>query len=519
MTDEHGHAVECASRAREKPSRRGAPSSTTPAAARGQSRPTPSRGRVGELPDGPTLPVEDSGHSIDVWVLETFDPAQKLPVRFWRYSDAIRYVLGRVSAGAALTARRRKERRGWVALRWKDIAPLFGRSGRWNEIRQFLLDHRFLECDESYKVGEKAKWYRLGAALWNHKLGRAAIRDKHTASRIRKLEAVQSNRDVWTSAHHWIARWLCETTVDEKQASRWIRQRCRNLAQHLTALKIEVIQTGRANPNVDPYGRVHSAVVNLRSAVRPALRISGRPLVEVDISNSQPLLIGYIVAKVITNEWTVDEVRALGKKASEDAHFSGYYLLNAERQEKEAPGKTNTQESSREQREKRSTNCLPILHLSPLSDELPADLVDYLEVCQHGGFYQALAKAWCLPCEPGKAKNRIKELAFKYVLFGRPRPGNRFWDALRRYWPTVARVIEAIKIEDHGSVARACQRIEASLIVGGVVERFRVKYPDIPIQTIHDSVLVHSESVELAKKIIGQVFGTIGLSPNLKDKR
>jgi hypothetical protein len=149
-------------------------------------------------------------------------------------------------------------------------------------------------------------------------------------------------------------------------------------------------------------------------------------------------------------------------------------------------------------------------------DALPADLIDYLNVCETGRFYQALAEAWELPCDPGKAKNRIKQLTFRYVLFGRPRPGNRFWEAIRGRWPTVARVLEQIKADDHGTAARACQRIESSLMIGGVVERFRVDYPDVPIQTIHDSVLVPSEAVEVATTIILDVFGSIGLRPSLK---
>ena len=380
-----------------------------------------------------------------------------------------------------------------------------------------LLERGLLECDESYQVGEKSKWYRLGPALWRHKPSRTVIRDSRSVGRIKKLEAVQNNRDLWEPAHHHIAGWLQKTTVDEKQVAPWIRQRCRSIKQHVTALRVEVIQGGRATPKVDPYGRVHGAVVNLRSAARPALRINGKPLAEIDVSNAQPLLLGYVVAKVVANDWTVQQVIHQGEKASAGRRFSGYYKLSPSNSEEE------DQQSNREQSNTRSgestTICVPILHLSPISAELPADLDNYLSDCQHGNFYQSLGEAWGLPCDPGKAKNRIKRLTFKYILFGRSRPYKCYWKAVRGRWPTVSRVIEEIKSEDHGTVARACQRIEASLIIGGVVERFRLDYPDVPIQTIHDSVLVPPEWIDLAIAVIRQVFGTIGLVPGLKVKR
>ncbi len=156
------------------------------------------------------------------------------------------------------------------------------------------------------------------------------------------------------------------------------------------------------------------------------------------------------------------------------------------------------------------TICVPNLHLSPWLGAVPQDLIDYLVVCQRGEFYQALAEAWGLPFEPEKAKNRIKFFTFKYVLFGSPRPGHPYWEGIRRRWPTVAYVIEQMKVGDKGTTARACQRIESSLMIGGVVERFRTDHPAVPIQTIHDSVLVPPDAIDLATRTILDVFGGLG---------
>jgi hypothetical protein len=139
----------------------------------------------------------------------------------------------------------------------------------------------------------------------------------------------------------------------------------------------------------------------------------------------------------------------------------------------EGEGETREEEKGGEREADRNTLCLPNLHLSPCLGALPADLVDYMEVCQSGGFYRALAEEWGRPCGTRIEKNRIKKLTFQYVMFGPPRPGRRYWEAYRRRWPTVAHVLEEIKAGEHGTAARACQRIESSLMIGGVVERYR----------------------------------------------
>ena len=222
-------------------------------------------------------PKEAASTAVEVWMLGDFDPRDLLPGNLWRDTHAIRYVVGHVAVGSALNATCLKQRRGWVALRWEDMSPLFGRSGRWNEVRRALLDRGILVCDESYKVGEKAKWYRLGPAWRRHRPSLARIRDETATGRIRKLETKRGNRDSWSPVHHHIARWLSETTVDLPTANPWICRRRRSLKQHLTFLRIELIQSRQAYPIVDAYGRVHSPLTSLRRAVRPCFASTAGP--------------------------------------------------------------------------------------------------------------------------------------------------------------------------------------------------------------------------------------------------
>jgi hypothetical protein len=204
-------------------------------------------------------------------------------------------------------------------------------------------------------------------------------------------------------------------------------------------------------------------------------------LVEIDVASAQPLLLGFIAAKLIAADWILDDVKRLGSADPISEAFSS-------------------------------------LPMEPWGATLPADLLDYLDICQDGTFYQTVAETWGLPCQSPSEKNRIKGLAYKRILFGRVRHGNPGWKAFRRRWPSVATALEQIKEDDHGTLARACQRIESRLMIDGVVGHFRRHHPDVPVQSIRDSVLVVPDAVETAREAILARFAGIGLMPTIKVK-
>jgi hypothetical protein len=397
------------------------------------------------------------------------------------YRDEIQYVAGRVAAGPAFKRRRRKERDCWVALRWIDMSKLFGKSGTWDKVRCSLIDGGVLQCEQRYVIGERAKWYRL-APEWR-------LRGVHLAPVTGKLltrlecELAAKERDCVprSPAVEWLTRWFKEVRVDETKITRWISQKSSSMKQHQTALQILAINSGLGEPVVCSYGRVHSSLTNIRRGARAGLHIHGEPLVEVDVSCAQPLILGFIVAKLLAGDWTVAAVKRLGSDGDISEPFKD-------------------------------------LPMTRWSTELPPDLLDYFDCCQRSAFYSDLAEVWGMPCETAKEKNAIKGLTFRRVLFGRVHQYRSYWKAFAERWPVMAAAIELLKEHDHGTTARACQRLEARLMVDGVADRFRVEYPDIPVQLLHDGVLVTAADVELARAVIQAEFGNIGLAPLIKVK-
>jgi hypothetical protein len=420
--------------------------------------------------------------ALDVWRPVGFDPRDVLPSRLWRHIGAVQYVVGLVATGAVFCAARQKERLGWVPLRSEDMERFFGRSGTWPEVRRVLLSRGILECDEVYRKGEKAKWYRLGQGWRGCGVEQVGLVDARLLARVAEWELERKDRGEWKPVHEHIARWLSEFRVDEASTWRWVCQRGRSWGQHLTDLKIKVIQSGKARPIVDHYGRVHSPVTSLRRTVRFALRVGDRQLSEVDVGSCQPLILAFVVGKIVVGDWSLDDVRRLGSDESIREPFAN-------------------------------------LPMERWRGDLPGDLIDFLEVCQSGRFYDTLGELWGCSARQPMGKDAIKRLTFRRILFGRVVAGNRFWEAFSSRWPGVAEVLEALKRGDHGNTSRASQRIESLLMIEGVIGRFLENHPHVPIAPIHDSVLVPSDFADTAASVITGEFERIGLRPLIKRKQ
>ncbi len=351
------------------------------------------------------------------WFLEDFDRASACREDSGAYTEAVRFLVGRVAVSPAYRSHRHKQRHDWVPVRRRDAEKFFGRSANWGEIRTDLLKHGVLECDEEYQTDVKAKWYRLGRG-WRRRIPKMVVlSDKKLAAYAGQCGADRKDARVWKPVHEHLARCLRDVRVDEPLASSLMEHQKQERGRHLTQLKIAVIQSGEASLIVCPYSRVHSPVVNLSGIVRPALRIHGQPLDEVDVANCQPLLLGYMAAKLWSREWSEAGVRRLGKRGRCSNPFDG-------------------------------------LPMDLWQGELPSDLRDYLEVCERGEFYESLIEAWERHSETRMERSEFKPQVFRYILFGPVLPEEPLWIAFKSRWPSMAEVLELLKRRDYGTTSR-----------------------------------------------------------------
>jgi hypothetical protein len=123
-------------------------------------------------------------------------------------------------------------------------------------------------------------------------------------------------------------------------------------------------------------------------------------------------------------------------------------------------------------------------------------------------------------------RGAFKGAFFRDVLYG----DNRAWysiispirHAFRKRFENVWRFILKHKPKHENGfkeLSRKMQRAESTLMIGGVCGRLAREHPDVPVLTIHDSIMTHKRHLPLVERLIREEFAKLGVQPQLKEVR
>lgn len=398
-----------------------------------------------------------------------FHPHDCLPIPLWRHTYAARVIIDRVARANV------NRRDGWASWRHRDASLIFGGNNRaWDASRRALVDSGVIECDSRYAIGSQAMRYRLTSEWRDQAVEPIVIRNPNLIERFARLRRRERRR--WQPLHFWLeGKIRGEASVDEAKARRWV---CRpgSRRQRRADLALDCIRESEPQMSVDRFGRVHSAVSRMPSRLRPSLLLGDSPTLELDVSNAQPLILGLLCMH----------------------RFRGTAL---------------TGEGSRGFLSHTWCKTAPISTYA----YMPSDLREYMDVCSSGVYYQTLASTLGMPYGTVAAQRRVKRLSCK-ILFGWARPHDPRWQAFRERWPTVQDTLDWLKVGGHEHAAHVLQRLEADLMIGGVADRLRRDHPDLTLCTVHDSVIVPVEAVDIARDAIRSEWLAVGVEPKVKVK-
>ena len=146
----------------------------------------------------------------------------------------------------------------------------------WNgdAIRYWATKSGLVQCDNFYEKGRKSLGYRLCPELAQRTWRLTRRTNKAIVRNLRKTAVERSPVVAWLTKN--LGRIEAEMPVGLPWADE---------------LALQAVNDGciAFNPE-DEFGRrYHSNLTNLRSDLRKYLRVDGQPLVQIDISNSQPL--------------------------------------------------------------------------------------------------------------------------------------------------------------------------------------------------------------------------------------
>jgi hypothetical protein len=393
------------------------------------------------------------------------------------------------------------ENAGFVNL---NAATLQRANHNYKKYLEYLLNHRLLLTDMKYIVGKKSFGFLLNivdsADIF---VKRIPIKNWTIKRRMFKEIGEQNDSFIKTQKNYpFLSKWFndyLEIDVEgaKKEAlkqypllpSSGIRGDIKNKApKRNKRLKAEYLINKLANRQFyysidENVGRFHSNLTNLKKEFRNYITYNGQKLVNVDIKNSQPLFSTLLFNKNFYNPKGLFNIFHIP--------FHSIILSN------------NIHSFS-------STTIMIVKVLEKYGNQ---DIEKYLEIVNSGSFYKKISKLMY----PNEAfnKEKVKPIIFTVLFSSNRYMGQPKAKAKRRFkevLPYTYEIFRLLKLCDHTALSRILQRIESIIMIQNVVPRIAQERPDLPIFTIHDSVVTTVGNEDyVARVIIEEIKRITGL--------
>jgi hypothetical protein len=416
-----------------------------------------------------------------------------LPIGMRKHIEAARRVVHVVSVGGL--RRRRADR--WVSLSQDDGVTLTGSRRTWDAVRPPLM-HDVIESDGHYIIGEKSLNYRIQERWEAAPFRGTKTKDPLEEGRIATAFRERRRRSTGPRlpVHGFLEGWVRRLTLDAEAticalASIVVDPEKLRYAERLVSIISQGGEYARSISVCDFGHRLHSPVTRMPKALRRAIRIDGKPLVEVDVSASQPILLGLLALEKLRSMNHPSEISKLTQR-------------EAERREEEA------------------LSLITWYVFTPTHDDFdgwmqPSDLIEFIDICASGDFYEELARTLGIRCRSAADRRIVKKEASR-IIFGKHRPRMRDWRRFYERWPTITRFLGEPKRDGYKNAARTLQRLEAAIMIDGACGEFMERHPEVPVLSIHDSLAVPADAVPLAVAAINRAWESrVGRRPKLKD--
>jgi hypothetical protein len=424
--------------------------------------------------------IHRQGGGVSVWHPESLDVDALLDAYSQRIAEGVLWLGHCIYVGLADDARCRDS--GRVPLKAAYLRNVIGRH-HLDAVRQAALEVGYVGRDPSYRAGSHSQSYWLlppydRAGVVQRELRNAGLR--HNVSRWwearrratwQRIRAGDSPVSLAVATHLW--RNLQRVRLDEGI----------DFADTPPAHRIaaEQLRQGDLWFTVDAHGRLHTNLTSLPRWLRSRLTVDGFRLVNVDISESQPLFLGLALALTTDRH----ESRGRGQGTGGTGTHPHHLMLD------------NTMLDSAPQFVGKSGRR-----------RLPADMRRYLETVEARGLYRAVAGR--LRATRDEVKRRV--LA---VFFDKPGHHNRVSRVMDELFPGVMAAMRQAKWGDYRRLAHFAQRIESAFMFGRVMPRIMAARLDLFVGTIHDSILTTAGDAEFVREVMLDEFARLGLQPQV----
>ncbi len=416
---------------------------------------------------------------------------QSKPPHFKHNIDCFYFLLGQITAVAALHKDLIDER-GWVPL----YAPLLKhRIHNYVSYVKYLIENGIIECNGKYEPGKRSKGYRFTAEYRTSPVAPVNITKCTLLKSLRYKDNWTRNMEV---KYDFLYRFFDDKLsidypgamktneqlkldgIEGDDGSAYIRYNA-NLA-NIIRLKVRDYYFTRDHTS----GRIHTNLTSLKKELRNYVSYDGQVLASVDVVASQPFLLANILLRSNFTE-----------KGS--GGMICYYGIWAS-----------------------IRNELDLAEIQKHTLNLGADAEMFRQDCKVD-FYTAFIERIKQAGIGMYLDREIMKEATYMILYSKngyfSQDGALLKRVFKAIYPTVYALLEAYKVRTHKALPVLLQHVEAQVMLSGVARGLCKRKIDMPVYTLHDSIVLPATEIEFCKDVFAEEFSTwVGAIPPLKTK-
>jgi hypothetical protein len=426
---------------------------------------------------------------------------------------------------------------------FNDYVPIYSqllrrRVRNYHDYLKYLISAEVFEMDPGYCKGH-SKGYRF-TTKYDHLVEQVSVENTVFKKRVpntRQMSAAQKKQ------YNYLVKWFNEKLrISYQPAMNFVLEEYNRKKddkslwdmdwktgkpkdprkQYNIAVKnISRIQKGDFYHNIDNnVHRFHSNLTNVYSELRNFIHYDNQQLCAVDVSNCQPYLSLILFSLIF---WR-------GRESAPTANYKKKLKssteINSKNQRSTLLYKNINSKSIKEYIDidvycKFIEEQFPyIMYHNSYEIYTPTDFQKYIEAVTTGTFYEQLQGLIKEKTGNELKRDDVKELMFlclyssnKFFHQSKAKPKKLF----KTVFPTVYNLFTIIKEKDHSVLPKLLQQIESYLFIEVIGKRIHKERPELPIFTIHDSVVTTKGNEEYVKRIIGEeLTKAIDFTPTLK---
>lgn len=371
----------------------------------------------------------------------------------------------------------------------------------YNQYLDYLVNLNIVEVNKQYLPGLKSRSYKYSKQFSTKVVAISIIQktkkithNKHSKFRLSKTQMEDYNHlikwyneclqiDIESAQKHILNEYFVKS---EKIKSGFDKSPL--LQYNSSKVSIEKISAGALQLNIDDFGyRLHTNLTNLKSELRNLLTYNGLQLVSIDIVNSQP----YMSTLLFNSSfWELPSHHNVLTHNSIGLSITNIF--------------------------NKYTTCLFIMLCKKAESSINSDLHKYLEIVQNGIFYEYMAEHSNINIDNRK---QVKAAMFQ-VLFTDNHFINQKEAAPKRLFkelfPDVYKFFSLLKQKEKNNMPMLLQRIESHVILLTITKRIANENPNLPIFTIHDSIVTTKGNESYIQNVMEEEMTRIfGFPPQL----